>query len=193
MRAANIETEPTGLNVGQSLKRLREAAGLSVRTLAREAGFSASFVSQVENGQASPSIASLERLARALKVSLGQFFDAAGPAVPVVVRAADRHKMTSLWSRTRIEPLVPAVAERQLEAVMITMEPGGRSSKEPYSHAGEEMAIVFENEVTLVLGDETYELGRGDAVSFRSETPHLWENRGSSPAQFIIVSTRFTH
>jgi len=37
---------------------------------------------------------------------------------------------------------------------MITIDPGGRSSKLPYSHPGEEFAIVFEGEVTLTLGDE---------------------------------------
>jgi transcriptional regulator with XRE-family HTH domain len=45
--------------------------GLSLRSLATSAGFSPSFVSQVENGQTSPSIASLARLAHALGLGLG--------------------------------------------------------------------------------------------------------------------------
>ncbi|MBA3259711.1 MAG: helix-turn-helix transcriptional regulator [Gemmatimonadales bacterium] len=41
-------------NLGESMRRLREEQQLSLRALAERTGFSASFLSQVENGQASP-------------------------------------------------------------------------------------------------------------------------------------------
>jgi transcriptional regulator with XRE-family HTH domain len=62
--------------VGELVRELREARRLSVRALAAQAGFSPSFISQVENEQASPSIASLERIATALGVTLVEFFQA---------------------------------------------------------------------------------------------------------------------
>ncbi|MEX2224800.1 MAG: helix-turn-helix transcriptional regulator, partial [Candidatus Rokuibacteriota bacterium] len=91
-RLAVDATAATGAeqNLGEIVRRLRTAHGLSVRTLASRAGFSPSFISQVEHNQASPSIASLQRLADALGVSLGDFFrDPAGAARPVT-RAARR-------------------------------------------------------------------------------------------------------
>ena len=51
------------VNLGQSLRRLRESRHISLRVLAEQTDFSASFLSQVENGQASPSISSMERIA----------------------------------------------------------------------------------------------------------------------------------
>jgi transcriptional regulator with XRE-family HTH domain len=57
--------------LGELLRQLRTERSLSVRTLATRAGFSPSFVSQIELNQASPSIASLERLAAALRVTSG--------------------------------------------------------------------------------------------------------------------------
>jgi transcriptional regulator with XRE-family HTH domain len=56
--------------IGEVLRQLRERQGLSLRTLAGRAGFSASFLSQLENGQVSPSIASLDRIAAELGVTL---------------------------------------------------------------------------------------------------------------------------
>jgi ribosome-binding protein aMBF1 (putative translation factor) len=44
--------------VGEYVRRLRTGRSLSVRELAARTGFSPSFISQVENGQASPSISS---------------------------------------------------------------------------------------------------------------------------------------
>ena len=65
--------------LGERIRQLRTGRGLSVRTLAATTGFSPSFISQVEHGQVSPSIASLERIATALGVTLGGLFHAVSP------------------------------------------------------------------------------------------------------------------
>jgi len=88
---------------------------------------------------------------------------------------------------------MPSDTARHLEAVMITLAPGGRSGKQPSSHAGEEFALVFDGEVSLTLGTDFHVLRRGDTVSFSSEVPHLWENPGTDDALVVIVSPRFTH
>jgi transcriptional regulator with XRE-family HTH domain len=54
------------IQIGAAVRRLREVRGLTLRAVADQAGFSASFLSQVENEQASPSISSMERIAAAL-------------------------------------------------------------------------------------------------------------------------------
>ena len=77
-------------HIGDRIRRLRTDRGLSVRTLAAMAGFSPSFISQVEHGQVSPSIASLERIASALGITLGGFFTESVPTPAAVVRAAER-------------------------------------------------------------------------------------------------------
>lgn len=178
-------------NLGEIVRRLRTARELSVRTLAGRAGFSPSFISQVEHNQASPSIASLERLADALGVSLGDFFrDPAGGARPVT-RATRRRRLTSWWSRARIEALSPMGAGRGFEAVMVTLGAGGSSGKRPHAHAGQALAIVFDGAVRLTLGAEVLRLVAGDAVSLDPGTPHLWENPGRKPVRLVLVSTRF--
>jgi transcriptional regulator with XRE-family HTH domain len=65
---ANTAPRPTEgeQSVGGALRRLRKESRVSVRMLASKCGFSPSFISQVELGQASPSIASLDRIALAL-------------------------------------------------------------------------------------------------------------------------------
>ena len=60
--------------VGDHLRDVRTRHGFSVRALAARAGCSPSFISQVEHGQASPSIASLERLVQALGMTWATFF-----------------------------------------------------------------------------------------------------------------------
>lgn len=176
-------------NVGEAVRRLRSDRSLSVRTLAGRSGFSPSFISQIELNQASPSIASLERLAAALGVTLGDFFRGPDAPATAVTRAARRRRLTSWWSRARIEALSPMTAGRRFEAVLITIAPGGASGKRPYGRSGEHFAFVLEGAARLTLGLAVHDLAVGDAVTFNAATPHLWENAGTQRTRLVIVSS----
>lgn len=181
------KVEPTGeQRLGEIVRDLRSRQGLSLRTLATRAGFSPSFVSQLERGQASPSIASLERLAQALGVTLGEFFRPVATAR--VTRLGERAELTSAWSNAQIEALGPTGPGRVLESMMITLAPGGQSGGRPNSHGGDEFAFVFEGMVRLTLDAAVYDLARGDAATFPAEIPHRWENVGPEPARIVVVS-----
>lgn len=183
------KVEPTSeQRLGELVRDLRSRQGLSLRTLATRAGFSPSFVSQIERGQASPSISSLERLAHALGVTLGEFFRPVATAR--VTRLGERAELTSLWSHAQIEALGPAGPGRALESMMITLAPGGQSGGRPKSHGGDEFAFVFEGMVRLTLDAEVHDLARGDAATFAAEIPHRWENVGPEPARIVVVSTQ---
>jgi len=65
--------------LGARLRTAREQAGLSVRGLSRELHVSASFVSQLENGKARPSVATLYAMSNALGVSIDDLFSDDGP------------------------------------------------------------------------------------------------------------------
>lgn len=176
--------------IGPELKRLREAAGLSLRTLAERAGFSPSFISQVENGQASPSIASLEQIAGTLNVTLADFFALPPTSDVVVVRADARPSFRSSWSRARIDALTPAGKAQPLEAIMVTLEPGGSSGKLVAGVAADQLAVVFAGRLTLTLAEDILQLATGDSVMIRARTPHRWQNAHQSAAQVLLVSPR---
>jgi transcriptional regulator with XRE-family HTH domain len=175
--------------VGEHVRRLRLQAGMSVRKLAKETAFSPSFMSQVERGQVSPSISSMEKIATALGVSLGDFFAAVTEAEGgLIVRVADRQALSSGWSAAEIEALsVPGPGTR-LEALLITLRPGGRSGKHPYAHDREEFALVTRGEVTLTLGPEEHRLRRGDAATIRPGELRVWRNATKAPVQVLIVA-----
>ncbi|MFM6974993.1 MAG: helix-turn-helix domain-containing protein [Agromyces sp.] len=63
-------------SVGKRLKAQRLKSGMSLREMAREAGVSASFLSQIENGKSQPSVATLFSLAQILNVRIDDLFDA---------------------------------------------------------------------------------------------------------------------
>jgi transcriptional regulator with XRE-family HTH domain len=178
--------------VGERVRGLRTERGLSLRRLASATGFSPSFISQLEHGQVSPSIASMEKIAETLQVTLGEFFAAAAEGEGgLVVKAAERARMSSSWSNASVDALSPMGARRRLDPVLLTLQPGGRSGKHPYPHRREEFAYVLEGEVTLTLGPEEHRLRRGDSATLLPRELRLWENRGRRVARVLLVSTRF--
>lgn len=65
-------TESTADQIGQRLRQVRMARGISLRELARRIGVSASFVSQVERGKSNPSVGTLYAFVAELGTSLDE-------------------------------------------------------------------------------------------------------------------------
>jgi transcriptional regulator with XRE-family HTH domain len=175
--------------IGRHVRRLRRAAGLTTRALGRRTDFSASFISQLENGLVSPSIGSMQKIAAALGATLGEFFTAAGEgAHATIVRAKERRRFTSDWSDAALES---AGMGPRFEATVILLAPGGRSGKHPYGHeTAEDYAFVLKGPVRLSLGPDLHVLRTGDAVCFQPGELRLWENAASRDAALLFVSFR---
>ncbi|MEO8099807.1 MAG: XRE family transcriptional regulator [Acidobacteriota bacterium] len=179
-------------NLGEAVRRLRERSHISLRTLAEKCDFSPSFISQVENGQASPSISSMEKIALALGVTLGEFFQSTENGASNVVRADGRLGLNSEWSKANIESLAHSAPGSKLEAVVVTLFAGGTSAKRPVSGTYEEFALVLSGSVSLTLGDQSEQLlNPGDAVSIRQGLARQWQNKGGETTQILVVSARF--
>ena len=177
--------------VGEHVRKLRTCRHVSVRGFAVQTGFSPSFISQMENGLVSPSLGSLQKIADALGVTLGEFFASATAGdETLIVRPPDRRRLDSTWTDAHLETLGSMSPGSRLEPVLVIFGPGGRSGKHAHSHSHEEFAYVVKGRVTLTLGDEESELVPGDAVTLPAQAPRRWENRGAEPVEILVVSAR---
>ena len=184
------QARKTEIQLGAVIRELRERRHLSVRGLADKCGFSPSFISQVELGQVSPSIASTERLTSALGVTLGEFFRSAAPPVSGVSKANGRPVMQSQGSRAKVEPIGSPSPDSRLESMMITLESRGASASKPHTRDVEQFAIVFRGVVALQFEHTRYVLKQGDSTSIPAGTSHCWKNTSRTPVKLLIVSTR---
>jgi len=192
-------------DLGMRLRQARVTRGLSLRSVARELGVSASLISQVEIGKTQPSVSTLFALATHLGVSLDEIlgienanaprapiFGHAGPALPDVQAAAD-NPVIEMENGVRWERLA-AGAGGPADALLVTYAPGASSSVEGkmMRHAGFEYAYIIEGELTLHLEFDTHVLSSGDSVQFDSVRPHMFANRGEVPAKgvWFVVGRR---
>jgi transcriptional regulator with XRE-family HTH domain len=83
-----------GALVARNIRRLRVARGLSQEVLAVDAEIDRTYVSRLERGLENPSVAVLERLAKALSANIEELFRVprAGEAVPRPLKGGRRPK-----------------------------------------------------------------------------------------------------
>lgn len=178
------------ISIGDKLKSARARSRLSLRELGERTGFSASFLSQVELGQTSPSLASLQKITEALGMSLAQFLTTAEPST--VSRRSQREGVRSDWSRATAEALIPASADEQLTAMLVKLEPGGRTGASLQLAGRRMFAYVTAGTPRLVLDGpaEELDLETGDSVVVDGPRYVAWENRAGGVAEVLVVTTR---
>ncbi|HEX7196319.1 MAG TPA: cupin domain-containing protein [Candidatus Limnocylindria bacterium] len=174
--------------IGRGLRQARRERRKTLRQVAQAAGVTESFLSQVERDIASPSIATLRRIAVALGMSIGEILDQAGPHGQLV-RAADRRVVTYPGLAARDEFLTDGTNAR-LQVILSLIEPGGGTGAEAYAHeSDEECLVVLEGSLDLWVGDEEYRLEVGDAIRYSSRVPHRNQNPGPGQARVLFLLT----
>jgi transcriptional regulator with XRE-family HTH domain len=181
--------EPPG--VGGHIRAGREAAGLSLRELARRLDVTPSLLSQVERGLAQPSVATLWAVVSELGLSLDAMFatgTTAGtpPAArPIVQRAAERTAL-DLEGGVRWERLTPA-PDPDVVFAFVTYPPGAGDDADDGTgrpvarHRGTEYGYLISGRLAVEVGDESFELHPGDSIVFPSDTPHRFRAVGGEP------------
>lgn len=201
--------EPEAIGPRVREERMRQHIG--VRELARRVGVSASLISQVELGKASPSVGTLYAIVNELGLSLDELLlggegrrrrsEAAGdeprqdeavdPFDPVVHRG--RGKTIQLDSGVRWERLTPQTPQ-DVDFLRVVYSVGSASCPEDslMRHSGTEYGHVLNGHLGVTIGFETYELRSGDSISFESTMPHRLFNLGREPVEaiWLVVGRR---
>lgn len=171
--------------VGPRLRRLRLARKLSLASVARATRISVAFLSAIERGQMSASVATLRRLARFYGENILSLYEASSSS-PQRVRPKER-KVLEAGPGVRMELL--AWGDAVMEPHLFRIAPGAGSG-EPYVHEGEEFLYVLRGRLDVTLdGSTPYSLKEGDSFYFESRTPHQWVNRGKQEAWILWVNT----
>lgn len=183
----------TDVLVGERIRGLRRARGLSLKDVALAAGLSAGFLSQIERGLSSASVRALARIADSLGVMISDIFpseEGFDGVSQIVARTKDRKRIDLAQTGVTKELLTPFPNTPRLDIYMMTLEPGGRSGDEPYSHDGEEAGLVLEGGLELVVDGRKYVLGEGDSFRFKSSRPHQFSNAGDRVVRALWVNSR---
>ena len=172
----NLDLQYSIESVGKVLFEKRTDQRLSVHELAERADISAGMISQIERGLANPSIKTLAKLATALGMQLGIFFDPS-PDENIVVHRNQRRKLHAEDPDFVYELLTPDLTH-SLEMVWVESAPGTTTEEYPFSHTGEECGLILQGTLEIHIGKNCYLLRDGDSIIFNSSISHWYHNPG---------------
>lgn len=178
--------------VGDLVRDLRKARGMTLQQLAGTIDRSVGYVSQIERNKSVLSISGLLAISRALDVPMNYFFqgldDRSSEEHGTIVRRGSRRTMQFTNLGIREELLSPNL-KGPLELLLSVIEPGASSGDEAYSHSGHEAGLVVSGRLDLWIGERFFQLGEGDSFSFKSTEPHRCANPGDAVTHVVWVIT----
>ena len=182
--------DSNSVNVGESLRRLREARKLSMRALAKTSGLSANALSMIERSKTSPSVSTLYKLADALEVPVTAFFGTPMERQQVIhLRAIDRSRVPIV--RGTWEGLGGEKFTGRVEPFVLNLDTGGDSGPAPMAHTGHEFVFCLTGNIEYLVEADRYLLSPGDSLLFAAHLVHRWRNSGQGPATVLIVLSGF--
>lgn len=177
------------IDIGSKIRSLRKSKGMNIATLAEKAQVSTGTISQIERNLVVPTVVALWKIATALDVKVGYFFDEEEKALPdPVVRKGDRKRIATGNSKGLYEMLMPDM-KRKLEVLLITYKDQNDSSTDFVTHEGEECGYVIKGTLKVVMEDRSYTLEEGDSIYYDSTIPHRYENVGDGECISVWAMT----
>ena len=191
------------MKMGDHLRSVRRQKKLTVQRVAEMAKVSKSFLSQIENNQAKPSVSTLKRITETLGIRVAELFLDQPPDQTLdnsqsagngngkrrLVRVVGMNKRKVLrWPESNtLGYLLTPDLKRKLEVILGENQPGDQFSYEPYEHEGEEFGLVLSGRYEVTVDNQAYVLEEGDSIYYPSHLPHRMRVLGDKPAVTLWV------
>lgn len=177
--------------LGRRVKLERLAKTMTLKQVADASGMSPTHISEIERGRTSPTVGALLRIAHALGKSATYFVEEDElPTVSVVRKHERSHRAVTDGDRNvaAIDFLTSGIPAGRLRVVELSGLKDGRI--EGPVHYGEEILLMISGRVKVKVGDDVFEVGEGDCIQFKGNTPYSFENVGNeAPRAFWITAS----
>ncbi len=170
-------------DIGTKVKGLRKNMGITLQHVARKTGFSPALISQIENNNITPPIATLSRLSEFFDVKIGYFFEDKELARYEVMRA--NNGFTTNNPHFIYKSLVGDKLSKHLKAFSITLSPEDYHYRLP-DNGRDKFLFVKTASLLVDVAGETIGLERGDSIYLdATATCQVWADEET--VQFVVV------
>jgi len=192
-KSRSLEVGREAAAFGPRLRRLRQAAGLTLKELAERANLAISTISKIENDRMSPTYDVLLRLAGGLAIDLTSLLEGPAPAAAKaggrldVTRARDRRKLAT--GTYVYEPFATGLTRKGMDPTFVRVTARSIDDfPDLIRHPGEELVYVVSG--TVELHAEFYapiRLEAGDSVYYDATMGHAYISVGPEDATILNI------
>ena len=169
---------------------------MTLQDVANETGFSTALLSQIENNNVSPPIATLSRIASFFDVKIGHFFSESEEECRFEVLRSNEHTIIPRVVAQDgsnhgyfYESLSVRKKSRKMDPFLLTLNEKVTNT-DTYSHNGEEFLFIMKGRAELLLDDQRIILDEGDCVYFDASLKHRLLSSGGDEVKAMVVVMR---
>lgn len=176
-------------SLGVKVKALRKKKNMTLSELSEITNLSTGYLSQFERGKTTIAIEYLQKIAEAFDVPVEHLLKQEMVNDDPIVRSYQQETIR-IFNNNVYKSLSKAPRDMDMMPKLVEILPQLHRSQEPmenYGHVGEEFLYVIEGILTLHLDKEVHHLYPGDAIHFKSDLAHNWENETDRVVRFVAV------
>lgn len=176
----------TDLNIGNKIRDLRNRNGLTQKELADRTELTKGYISQLEHGQAVPSIMTLLDILECLGTNIADFFRES-PEEQIIFHKNDYFIKEEEAQLSETKWLIPDAQKKMMEPIIVSLKPDGQLPLDK-PHDGEEFGYILSGDLYLTLGDREYRVRKGESFYYSAKSKHGLR-AGKKGARVLWVST----
>jgi len=193
----DIKAQIKEFRIGQKIRGLRQQKRLTLQELSDLTTLSKPLLSQIENEQVVPPLATLLKIAKGLKVGIHFFFEDESNRQKYVVTKRETVKEFEAVQRPVINDvtrpyvyhsLAQGMRHKHMEPFLVEFDKSPWDERLFFKHEGdEEFLYIVDGELDLHYNNEVIRLRAGDSIYYDSSQPHGWVSVGEDVAKAVAV------
>lgn len=162
-------------NIGERIKKLRTAKGMTLKEMVEYTGLSIGYLSNLERNATSPTLGALANICDALDTNLVDLLSVRVQNHMILHRDEMRHQdfPQQLMTADRIE-----FDGSRMGAQFVTIQPGEPGETTFWRHSYAEIGTVLRGSMTVMLDGAEYHLRPGDSIAVEAKRKHSLRNDG---------------
>jgi transcriptional regulator with XRE-family HTH domain len=179
--------------IGQKIRALRGERNVTLDQLAKEVKLTKGQISKIENGKVSSPVSTLTRIAVALAVEPGYFFQSSASKPPgaVLIRKSERKVIVGRGTKLghSYESLAYGLPfQKDFEPYLMRIEEKNIDPpKNVFRHPGHELLFMLKGRMDYRHGGAVYHLEPGDSLFFEGNIEHGPVRIYQPPVEFLSI------
>ncbi len=177
------------MHVGEIIHKLRKARKMTLLELSNKSSVALATLSRMENGKMTGTLDSHMRICQALEIALPDLYkDLVESTRKIEVQTQkERAEIFVHDKKAKSEILASNVMSKKMMPAITLIAKGGSTHPEETKPGVEKFIYVLGGKLEANIGQQKYNIMKGDTLYFESAVPHHFKNTGNGDACLITV------
>jgi transcriptional regulator with XRE-family HTH domain len=174
--------------IADRIRHYRTLRGLSLQQLSALSGIGRSMLSKIERSEAAPCAIQLKCIADGLGVAVSRLMTIVASREIIHIPRLQQPVFDEGGSGFTSRRLSPARPERDIDWILITLPPNGKTADiDSHRHGLEEYLYLLEGRLGANIDGQLVTLETGDALFFQADTKYSFANLGDAACRYLLI------